>query len=239
MRTIPFLQRIRVCSGAQLKYIAFLSMVIDHTNKALIYPVLNGGSLLILSDIFDILGRIAFPIFVFLLVEGFFHTRSRKSYLLWMLGFGVISEIPYNMFSSGVFFDLRSNNVMFSLALALLTIWMVDVIRHQWRSRPAICWIVFSLLLVAVMSLVAMNTSVDYEQYAIIVAYLFYLFRRIPPLAAGLGYLSMLKEVWSFTGFSLTLTYNGERGRQIKLLNYCFYPGHLLIIGTIRMLLGH
>ena len=84
-----------------------------------------------------------------------------------------------------------------------------------------------------------MNTSVDYEQYAIIVAYLFYLFRRIPPLAAGLGYLSMLKEVWSFTGFSLTLTYNGERGRQIKLLNYCFYPGHLLIIGTIRMLLGH
>ena len=62
------LNKLKVLSGAQLKYIAFLSMLIDHTNKALIYPNLTGGKLNILSDIFDILGRIAFPIFAFLLV---------------------------------------------------------------------------------------------------------------------------------------------------------------------------
>lgn len=63
--------KIKVLSGAQLKYIAFLSMLIDHTNKALIYPNLNGGRLNTVSDIFDIIGRIAFPIFAFLLAEGF------------------------------------------------------------------------------------------------------------------------------------------------------------------------
>ena len=45
-------ERIKIFSGAQLKYIAFLSMLIDHTNKALIYPNLDGGALNRLSDIF-------------------------------------------------------------------------------------------------------------------------------------------------------------------------------------------
>ena len=83
-------ERIKIFSGAQLKYIAFLSMFIDHTNKALIYPNLDGGALNRLSDFFDILGRIAFPIFIFLLVEGYFHTRNKWRYLTTLLVFGVI-----------------------------------------------------------------------------------------------------------------------------------------------------
>ena len=88
-------ERIKIFSGAQLKYIAFLSMLIDHTNKALIYPNLDGGALNRLSDFFDILGRIAFPIFIFLLVEGYFHTKNKWKYLITLLVFGVISEIPF------------------------------------------------------------------------------------------------------------------------------------------------
>lgn len=71
--------KIKFLSGAQLKTIAILSMLADHVNKALIYPnlVSNDGLLAVLSDFFDIIGRIAFPLFCFLLVEGYFKTRNR------------------------------------------------------------------------------------------------------------------------------------------------------------------
>ena len=123
------LDKIRVLSGAQLKYIAFLSMLIDHVNKALIYPNLNGGLLLKISDLFDVLGRIAFPLFAFFIVEGFFKTRSRKKYLLNLLIFGVISEVPFDMFTTRTFFNPRYNNVLFALALSLVTIWIIDTLK--------------------------------------------------------------------------------------------------------------
>ena len=70
------LNGIGLLSGAQLKYIAFISMLIDHTNKTLLYPYLDGGIISAVSDVFDVLGRIAFPIFIYMLVEGYFHTSG-------------------------------------------------------------------------------------------------------------------------------------------------------------------
>ncbi|ERJ82890.1 hypothetical protein HMPREF1987_01238 [Peptostreptococcaceae bacterium oral taxon 113 str. W5053] len=81
-------------------------MLIDHVNKLLIAPRINGdGFLLHLSNIFSIFGRIAFPIFIFFIVEGFFKTSNRKKYLITLLIFGVISEIPFDMFTSRTFFS--------------------------------------------------------------------------------------------------------------------------------------
>ena len=86
------LDKIKILSGAQLKYIAFLSMLIDHTNKALIYPILNEGILQHISNLFDIIGRIAFPLFAFFVVEGFFKTKNRKKYLTNLFVFAVIFQ---------------------------------------------------------------------------------------------------------------------------------------------------
>ena len=114
-------EKIRIFSGAQLKYLAFISMLIDHVNKALIYPNLDGSAgLQIISDLFDILGRIAFPLFMFLLVEGYFKTRSRWKYLLYLLGFGVISEVPFDLFTTSQVFEPNWNNIMFTLAAVLI-----------------------------------------------------------------------------------------------------------------------
>ena len=207
-------------------------MLIDHVNKSLIYPNLNGGIMLYISNLFDILGRIAFPLFAFFVVEGYFKTKNRTKYLLNLIIFGIISEVPFDMFTSATFFNPRFNNVMFSLALGLITIWIIDVLKTK-MSR--ILWYFISLTIVAVMCLVAMFLAVDYDYHAIIIVYLLYVLYNKPVLSVILGYLSIIKELWAFLGFGFILMYNGERGKQSKILNYCFYPVHLLILGLLRM----
>ena len=230
--------KIKLLSGAQLKYIAFLSMFIDHVNKALIYPYLNGGAMSVVSNLFDIVGRIAFPIFIFLLVEGFFKTGNRWAYLRTLLVFGVISEIPFDMFTTTSYFNPNWNNIMFTLALVLVTIWMIDSLREKMEALPKAVWYLVSVIIVAGMCLVSMNLGLDYEHHAILIGYFFYLFHEKPILALPLNFVSMYKEPWALLGFGLTLTYNGERGKQNKVVNYLFYPVHLLILGAIRMYLG-
>lgn len=230
------LNKFQVFNGAQLKYLAFASMLIDHVNNALVTPMLNGeGFLLHLSNLFSILGRIAFPLFVFFIVEGFFKTRSRKRYLTTLLIFGVISEVPFDMFTSKTFFDPYWNNMMFTLALCLVTIWLIDSLKEKLANR--VIWYVVSIILVILFGLLAMGLSLDYDYHAILVAYLFYIFYDKPLLGAGLGYLSIIKEVYSFLGFAMTLTYNGQRGKQYKWLNYAFYSVHILILGILRFYL--
>ena len=231
-------KRQQVFNGAQLKYMAFLSMLLDHVNNALITPYLDGkGPLLHVSNVLSILGRVAFPLFMFFLVEGFFKTRSRKKYLINLLIFGILSEVPFDLFTSRELFNKSWNNMMFTLALSLATIWIVDEMKGRLAKKSKALWYGASVLVVAVMCAVAMFFSLDYDYHAIIVAYLFYIFYEKPLYGAALGYLSIIKELYSVLGFAATLTYNGERGKQYKWLNYAFYPVHLLILGLLRVAL--
>lgn len=230
--------RCQIFSGAQLKYIAFLSMLIDHVNKGLIYPYLNGGIMYSISNLFDVIGRIAFPIFVFLLVEGYFHTKNKWKYLGTLLLFGIISEVPFDMFTTRTFYEVNWNNMMFTLAMVLVTIWIIDVCREKMNRLPRIFWYLLSFCILLIACFLAMNLGVDYEHHAILVGYFFYLFHERRILAIPFGYLSVWKEPWALLGFGLTLTYNGERGKQSKLFNYLFYPVHLFILGLLRFVLG-
>ena len=229
--------KIRIFSGAQLKYIAFLSMLIDHANKALMYPLLTeNGFLRYVSDVFDILGRVAFPLFMFFLVEGFFKTGNRFKYLLNLIVFGIISEIPFDLFQSAVLFQPNSNNVMFTLALALVMIWVIDELKvpKSYIISPVL-WFPVSIIIVITTCLLSMIWGLDYEYHGILIAYFFYIFRNNQILSIIGGYLSIFKTPWALLGFGLTLTYNGKRGKQNKILNYLFYPVHLLILGLLRL----
>ena len=231
-------KRLQVFNGAQLKYMAFLSMLLDHVNNSMITPYLDGkGPLLHVSNLLSILGRVAFPLFMFFLVEGFFKTRSRKKYLINLLIFGILSEVPFDLFTSRELFNKNWNNMMFTLALSLATIWIVDEMKGRLAKKSKALWYGASVLVVVAMCAVAMFFSLDYDYHAIIVAYLFYLFYEKPLYGAALGYLSIIKELYSVLGFAATLTYNGERGKQYKWLNYAFYPVHLLILGLLRVVL--
>ena len=88
------------------------------------------------------------------------------------------------------------------------------------------------------MCIVAMFLALDYEHHAILMGYFFYLFHDMRVFSILFGYASMYTQPWSLLGFGLTLTYNGQRGKQNKWLNYWFYPAHLLILGILRLCLG-
>lgn len=211
-------------------------MFIDHFNKAIITPFLTGtGPLNVITRIFDILGRIAFPIFAFMIVEGFFKTKSRWKYLRNLLVFAAISEIPYDMFQSAVFINTWSQNILWGLALGLFTIMVIDKLKEKIIKRPLRIFV--SIFIVTLSSLGSMLISADYEYYAIIIIYIYYLFYDKRLLASGLSYLVIIKEIYAILGFATVLLYNGEKGKQNKIFNYLFYPVHLLILGIIRMIL--
>ena len=142
------------------------------------------------------------------------------------------------MFTTASFFNMSWNNVMFTLALVLVTVWIIDILKGKMQDRAKVLWYIVSLLIVALMCIVSVYLSLDYEHHAILIGYFFYLFHDVRALAVPFGYASMYTEPWSLLGFGLTLTYNDERGKQNKLLNYCFYPAHMLILGILRLRLG-
>lgn len=223
----------QVLSASQLKYLAFISMLIDHVNNGLITPLLDGrGPLLVVSNIFSILGRIAFPIFIFFIVEGYFKTKNRLKYLTRLLIFGIISEVPFDMFTSKVYYNPNWNNMVFTLALCLLTVWLIDYLKGKITNK--IIWYILSFVIVIGFSFLAMALSIDYDYHSIVLAYIFYIFYDRLILGAVLGYLSIIKEVYSFLGFGLVTLYNGKEGNQYKWLNYAFYPAHLLVLGLLR-----
>ena len=224
-------------NGAVLKYIAFISMFIDHFNKAIITPYLNYQQPLVaISTIFDIMGRIAFPIFAFMIVEGFYKTKSRGKYLRNLLIFAIISEIPYDMFQSKVFINNRSQNIMWALALGLLILIIVDKLKEKIKNKYA--WLIVSILIVGVNAIIATLLSFDYDYYSIIIIFILYLFYDKRLVGSLISYLVIIKEVYAILGFAVINFYNGEKGRQNKLFNYLFYPVHLLIFGICRFYLN-
>ena len=114
--------RYRILSGSVLKLIAVFSMLVDHTAAALLYspslpPLFQIGSHPItLYSLMRGFGRLAFPLYCFLLVEGFSHTKNALRYGKRLLFFALISEIPWNLaFHNSLFY--RKQNVYFTLFL--------------------------------------------------------------------------------------------------------------------------
>ena len=110
-----------------LKLIAMVTMLIDHIGAAILLPAHFTGINISNTwvDVYDLsrkIGRTAFPIFVFLLVEGFFHTHSRKKYFGRLLLFALLSEIPFDLAFYGVLFYESSQNVFLTLAIFILLI---------------------------------------------------------------------------------------------------------------------
>lgn len=243
-------------TGSMLKIIAMISMLIDHTAYTVLGTILvrnginsvkdcspeymismiEGGSIgwvyLGYQILRKVLGRLAFPIFCFLLVEGFEKTRSRGRYALRLFLFALISEIPFDLLFSLKPVDWKSQNVFFTLLLGFFTMWGIEKIEEQSRDLET-QWCL-QVLLVMAAGFLAEKISCDYGAYGIIAIGLFYLFRRNRPLQILLGCGSFCWE-WPACFACIPLSfYNGKRGLNLKYVFYAFYPVHLLVLFLIR-----
>ncbi|MCR5525960.1 MAG: conjugal transfer protein TraX [Lachnospiraceae bacterium] len=199
-----------------LKIIAIISMAIDHAGLAL-FPELRW---------MRFIGRIAFPIYCFLIVEGAYNTRDEKKYLERMLAFAVLSEIPFNLVLSHKMLYFGTQNVFFTLSIGLA---MIIALRKYKND--------FYLQVICVIA--ALGTAevlkTDYSWRGVMLILLFYL-GRDAELVRNIGLMEMFFKVMSasepFASFALIpiSLYNGKKGPGLKYLFYLFYPVHLLVI---------
>lgn len=228
-------------NGSQLKLLAVFLMTVDHVGLTLVEQGFLGGIAggespwwyvdLVLRG----MGRLAFPIFAFLLAEGAFHTRHEKEYALRLLVFALVSEIPFDLALFGSWFHPGYQNVLFTLLAAYLAILGI---RKNVR-RP-----VLQVLCAAAGCGAAALLRTDYGAMGVLMTVLLYWFRG-SVLQTVVGAAAALLDSISWAGISALAFvpihfYNGERGRWPgKYFFYIYYPVHLLVFYLLlRLLFG-
>lgn len=220
------ISRYQRLDGTVLKLIACLSMFIDHLG-AVCFSGMMG---------FRIIGRLAFPIYCFLLVEGAVHTRNMKKYILRMGIFALISEVPFDLAFYHRLVYTGHQNVFFTLGLGLLAIWFLEHPIEQLDIPD----VLYKLLVIIAVGLIAEFFNTDYGFTGIAVICIFYYLRGQPqlkyPIAAILLAAMGGVEFYAVLALIPILLYNGQRGRQTKVMQYgfyIFYPAHLLLIAAL------
>ena len=223
-------------SGSTLKLFACITMLIDHTGAAVVATIISVSRLRVtdpasyaqLQQLYQWMrgiGRLAFPVFCFLLVEGYFHTRNVRKYCRRLFLFALISELPfdYALKASAPFW--HKQNVYWTLLISLICIALLDRLR-------GIPWVQF-IAVAASMSLAnAMMTDYNFKGvFLIVMLYLFHDY-RLYQCVAGAAAISW--ERWAPLSYILCFLYNGKRGLKLRYFFYVFYPGHLMLLGIIR-----
>lgn len=209
-------------SGSTLKLIAIITMLMDHI----------GGILLPQYGFLRIIGRLAFPIFCFLLVEGFLHTHNVYHYALRLGLFALISEVPFDLAIYHVPFYPYHQNVFFTLFIGLIVL----IGLKKFQEHPFIALTIF-----VAGALLALESYVDYGVFGIamiVLIYLYSLHHNFIIFTLGFVFLNMFaKGIQCFGALAILpiALYNGKRGISLKYIFYIFYPAHLLILYFIYL----
>lgn len=227
----------KILSGSALKLLAMLSMLVDHLatflwedSPDMLVPLFTYHAHTITPYVLcRMFGRLAFPIFAFLVVEGYLHTRSRKRYGLNLLLFALLSELPWNLVHTGGFFFLGKQNVLFTLFFGMLGMYLLD----YYRERPG-----RRALAVLGLCVFAFFFHADYGYVGYGFILMLYVLRELRSVQAVVG-ACMLPSRWiAGLAFIPINLYNGRRGfirGQVgKYLFYSFYPLHLLVIWLLQ-----
>lgn len=217
-----------------LKIIAIITMLIDHTAAVLIPS--NTALWLAMRYI----GRLSFPIFVFLLVEGFCHTRDARKYLMRMGAFVLISEVPFDLAFYGKILEFKHQNIFFTLFLGLLCLFLMKEAKTRFEKN-AFAVNVLNILLVLGFCVAAEYLRTDYGAAGIALIVAFYFFRGNRLLCTGALLLVSvsINRIQTFAVLAMLpiFLYNGQKGKNIKYAFYIFYPAHLLVLALLKIYL--
>lgn len=227
-------------SGTALKLFACVTMLLDHIGASCIEArygtAANCPAGLLKFDLtLRFIGRLAFPIFCFLLVEGFLHTHDGKQYLRRLLLFGAVSEIPFDRAFFRVPFHWGDQNVYWTLALGVIA---MAAMQHFQNAEGHLTW--KGGLAAVGCALLAELAATDYGAIGVALIAALYLTRNSRTQQSILGAGMMLFELTAPLAFVLTWFYNGQRGRcpqWAKWAFYLFYPVHLVVLGVITNVL--
>lgn len=247
----------RGISGSTLKLIAVVTMLIDHVGAVVLIRMLRSDlyktgvideKLLNIYELSRDIGRIAFPIFCFLLVEGFERSRNRGKYALRLGIFSLVSEIPFNLAVTGEVFAYSYQNVYFTLLIGLLTMVAVDKVGNYIKSPVCVetpmealrvCpGVIVRVGIVVLGAWAAECLHTDYGALGILCIMALFLFRSNRKLQVLAGACAFLWESTAPLAFIPIWWYNGTRGLKLKYVFYWFYPIHLLLLYGVCVMLG-
>lgn len=248
----------RGISGSTLKMIAVVAMLIDHFAAGVLgrYMSLNGIGSLDINDmagvdlwmdqnaalyttynIMRFIGRVAFPIYCFLLVEGFEHTRNKIKYAGRLLIFAAVSEVPFDLLFNGEMLEFGYQNVFFTLFFGLLAMIGLRQIEEredmQMMLKP-----LWNLVVIAACMFAAQFAQTDYAAIGVLCITVLYLFRKKKKYQTIAGCVVFLWELTAPLAFIPIWFYNGKRGWNMKYFFYLFYPVHLSLLYLLCMALG-
>lgn len=206
------------------------------------------------------IGRLAFPIFAFMIVEGYFHTKSLKKYVLRLLVCAVISEIPFNIVMGSSIIYPFHQNVIWTFLIGILCIFLNEKAR---KTNKMVIRIFTGLGTVILGSIMGLIFFVDYFHAGVLTILVFYFFRGRKwwcflgqlvglyyinmELLSGLSYEIVLfgqtffipQQGFALFALILIWLYRGKQGpynSYFKFIYYGFYPIHLLILGLLSKL---
>lgn len=234
-------------TAAVLHIIAMTLMLMDHL----------WATLLPAKEWLTCAGRVAFPIFAFMAVEGYFHTRSFKKYILRMLLFAVLSEIPFDLMYGGTWFYPVHQNVLWTFLLSLLGVWLMEQVRKKGKT-----WMYLLVCVLVVPAGLVLGTlcMVDYYGVGVLTVFVFYFLHGrkwwcfLGQLAAlywlNVELLGGLMYPVQFFGMEFELCqqglallalipiwlYRGSQGyhsKPFQYLCYAFYPVHMLLLVVV------
>jgi len=226
-----------------LKLIACITMLIDHFGHAIV-PYLRVPYMVELYYTCRIIGRIAFPLYCFLLVEGMSHTRNAGKYIL-RLGIGILlAELPFDiLFEGGFTWEYQS--VMVTLTLGAVMLWCMNKVEKKWLK----------LLMLLPFAILAELAKCDYGGWGIAMIAVFALFEKLPLQIMGIILVNLLMDSIAVPVFGIGIPiqlfaalsmvpiglYSGRKLTTNRVLQwgfYLFYPVHILILWLILGVVG-